>query len=100
MGDRNNPMSLSVTSGMIAQDRAARRPTSVPPVTPLARESARATPARGAADDNVRAIAAALALCAFLWALRAYLVVWYLAVKRTNPLSDAPLDGALAIGGA
>src|SRR5436189_5937450 len=93
MGDRNNPMSLSVTSGMIAQDRAARLPKSVLG-TRAAHESTRAT------DDNIRAVAAALALCAFLWALKAYLIIWYLAVKRINPLSDAPLDGALAIGGA
>src|SRR5256885_3589921 len=60
--------------------------------------------ARGAAtmpgaDDGLRAIAAALSLCAFLWLLKTLLICWYVLAKKINPMSDAPLDGALAIGG-
>src|SRR5690349_16568408 len=91
MGDREHPMSLSVPSDMIAQDFSARRTDS--------RSPARAA-ATALVDDNVRAIAAALTLCAFLWGIKAYLIVWYFRVKQMNPFADAPFDGMLAAGGA
>src|SRR5689334_6516745 len=52
------------------------------------------------ADDDVRAIAAALALCFFLWTLKVGLILWYITAKKINPLADAPVDGGLAFGGA
>src|SRR5438876_6661199 len=87
-------MSLSVPSGLIAHDRVARPPKSITIAPTIA---AKREPVL--ADDDVRAIAAALALCAFLWALKIVLVCWYVAAKGISPLSDAPFDGALAIGG-
>jgi hypothetical protein len=95
MGDRDNPMSLSVTSGMIAQDRAARLPTSINSQPASANYSGPIP----LINDDVRAVAAALTLCAFLWALKAYLIGWFRLVKGINPLSDAPIDGVLALGG-
>ena len=43
-------------------------------------------------DDDVRAISAALTLCAFLWFLKAFLIGWFLLEKKINPLSDAPIE--------
>src|SRR5438132_5473483 len=56
--------------------------------------------ARPAGSDDVRAVAAALALCFFLWGLKLYLVGWYVFAKGIHPLSDAPRDGVLFLGGA
>ncbi len=49
--------------------------------------------------DDRRSIASALALCAFLWALKAVLVAYFLLVKDVNPLADAPVLGIVALGG-
>src|SRR5687767_13011778 len=51
-------------------------------------------------SDDVRAVSPALALCAFLWSLKALLVGWYVVVKNVNPLEDASLLGVGALGGA
>jgi phosphoglycerol transferase MdoB-like AlkP superfamily enzyme len=89
MGDREHPMSLSVPSDVIAQDFSARRSN-----------TKSTTQSNVLVDDNVRAVAAALTLCAFLWGIKGYLIVWYFHVKHINPFADAPFDGMLAVGGA
>jgi phosphoglycerol transferase MdoB-like AlkP superfamily enzyme len=53
-----------------------------------------------AVSDDLRAISAAMALCIFLWILKAYLIAWYVFSKGVHPLSDAPRDGVLWLGGA
>ena len=37
------------------------------------------------ADDDVRAIAAALALCFFLWTLKVGLILWYITANKVSP---------------
>src|SRR5437660_2525721 len=56
--------------------------------------------ARPAGSDDVRAIAAALALCLFLWGLKLYLIGWYVFAKGIHPLADAPRDAVIWLGGA
>jgi hypothetical protein len=51
-------------------------------------------------DDDRWAISVALALCAFLWGLKAVLVAYFLLAKGVNPLADAPVLGIIALGGA
>jgi arylsulfatase A-like enzyme len=41
-----------------------------------------------------------MALCIFLWSLKAWLIGWYFFSKGIHPLSDAPRDAVLWLGGA
>jgi hypothetical protein len=89
------PGSPAVPQAPDAADAAGAGTTAAPNASAFRR-----TLLHASSDDNVRAIGAALALCFFLWALKVGLIVWYILVKRINPLADAPVDGGLAFGGA
>jgi hypothetical protein len=50
--------------------------------------------------DDLRAIASALTVCGFLWAVKLILIFWYIKIRNTNPLADAPALGVVFLGGA
>lgn len=53
----------------------------------------------GQVGDDVFAISRALALCAYLWLLKACLAGWYMVVKQVPVLKEVPASGVPLLGG-